>query len=163
MFSVLVGTSGLTAAAIAALYVTLTRQSPPESKAARHKAARALGLAVVVQTVHFVEEAVTGFHERFPELLALSAWPLSYFVIFNVTWLAIWAASISGLRSGWRVAFFASWFLAIAGIMNGVAHPVFAIAARGYFPGLISSPLICVAGALLWVRLRRATATGVRE
>ncbi len=157
MFSVLVGTSGLTAAAIAAIYLTLTRQSPPENKAARRKAAQALGLAIVVQGIHFAEEAVTGFHERFPELFDLPAWPLSFFIIFNVAWLVVWTVSIRRLRAGWRAALFSAWFLAIAGIMNGVAHPLFAIAARGYFPGLVSSPLICVAGAFLWVRLRRAT------
>ncbi len=151
----------LTAAAIAALFLTLTRQSQTESKTARHAAARALALAVGVQSVHFAEEAATGFHERFPALFGLPAMPLSFFVVFNVTWLGIWVASVPGLRSGRSAAFFAAWFLAIAGMFNGIAHPLLAIAARGYFPGLASSPLIGAAGAFVWIRLRNATEGGM--
>ena len=150
----------LTAAAIAALFLTLTRQSPLESKTARHGAARALALAVGVQSVHFAEETATGFQERFPALFGLPELPLPFFIIFNLTLLAIWTVSVPGLRAGRRGAFFAAWFLAIAGIVNGVAHPLFAGAARGYFPGLVSFPFIGAAAALVWIRLRRATEEG---
>ncbi|MCP5090226.1 MAG: hypothetical protein GY949_04810, partial [Gammaproteobacteria bacterium] len=54
-------------------------------------------------------------------------------------------------------AYFAAWFLAIAGMLNGVAHPLLAIAAGGYFPGLITSPFIGAAGVWLWLGLRKAT------
>ena len=47
--------------------------------------------------------------------------------------------------------------LAIAGTFNGIAHPALALAAGGYFPGLISSPVIGVAGVLLWRSLLRST------
>ncbi len=156
----LVSVLALTPVAIAALFLTLTRQLRKESNTARHAAARALGLAVGVQSIHFAEETATGFHERFPALFGLPAMPLSFFVVFNVTWLGIWVASVPGLRSGRSAAFFAAWFLAIAGMFNGIAHPLLAIAARGYFPGLASSPLIGAAGAFVWIRLRRATEGG---
>jgi hypothetical protein len=61
------------------------------------------------------------------------------------------------VRSARAPALFAAWFLAIAGMVNGIAHPLLAVAAGGYFPGLISSPVIGSAGVWLWVRLRRAT------
>ena len=83
--------------------------------------------------------------------------PLSFFLLFNVTWLAIWVASVPGLRSGRPAAFFAAWFLAIADLFNGIAHPLLAVASGGYFPGLVTSPFIAAAAALLWIRLRRAT------
>ncbi len=150
----------LSAAAIAALFLALTRQSPLESKTARHEAARALALAVAVQSIHFAEEAATGFHERFPAVFGLPTMPFSFFLVFNVTWLGIWVASVPGLRSGRAAAFFAAWFLAIAGMLNGIVHPLLAIAARGYFPGLASSPLIGAVGAFVWIRLRSATEGG---
>lgn len=81
----------------------------------------------------------------------------SFFVAFNVTWLVIWAVSVRVLRTGHRGAFFAAWFLAIAGMINGVAHPLLALAAGGYFPGLVSSPFVAAACLLLWLRLRAAT------
>ena len=144
-------------AALAALLLVLSRRSPPENVAERLAAARALAVAVGVQSVHFAEEVGTGFHERFPALLGLPAMPVSFFVAFNLTWIGIWVASVPGLRAARPAAFFAAWFLAIAGMLNGIAHPLLAVAADGYFPGLVSSPVIGVASARVWIRLRGAT------
>lgn len=55
------------------------------------------------------------------------------------------------------LAALAAWFLAIAGMFNGIAHPLLAIAAGGYFPGLVNSPFIGVASVWFWLRLLRAT------
>jgi hypothetical protein len=91
------------------------------------------------------------------DLLGLPGIPLSVFVVFNLMWLGIWVASVPGLRSARAAAFFAAWFLAIAGMFNGIAHPLLAIAAGGYFPGLVSSLFIGVVSVWLWLGLRRAT------
>ncbi len=144
-------------AAFAALLLVLRRRSPPENVTERLAAARALALAVGVQSVHFAEEAATGLHERLGALLGLPGIPLSVFVAFNLMWLGIWVASVPGVRSARAAAFFAAWFLAIAGMFNGIAHPLLAIAAGGYFPGLVSSPFIGIASVWLWLQLRRAT------
>jgi hypothetical protein len=144
-------------AALAALHLALGRRSPPENMAERFAASRVLALATGLQAVHFAEEATTGFHERLGAVLGLPGIPFSGFVVFNLTWLGIWVASILGLRSGRAAAFFAAWFLAIAGMVNGIAHPLLAVAAGGYFPGVISSPLIGAASVWLWLRLRGAT------
>jgi hypothetical protein len=157
MLSMLPSVVVLGLAALAAALLALGRRSPPENVAERLAAARALALAVAAQAIHFAEEAATGFHERFPALLGLSGIPFSLFVLFNLAWLAIWIASVSGLRSGRAVAFFAAWFLAIAGMVNGIAHPLLAIAADEYFPGLLSAPLVGGASVWLWVSLRKAT------
>lgn len=146
-------------AALAALLLVLNRQSPLGNVPERLAAAKSLALAVVVQGVHFTEEAVTGFPERLGALLSIPAMPMAFFIVFNVTWLGIWVVSVPGLRLAWPAAFFAAWFLAIAGMFNGIAHPLLAIAAGGYFPGLLSSPLIAGAGIWLWLKLRRATSS----
>ena len=83
--------------------------------------------------------------------------PLAVFVAFNLAWIVYWIASIPLLRVARKAAFFAAWFLGIAGILNGIAHPLMAAASGGYFPGLISSPFIGIAGAFLFRRLRDAT------
>jgi hypothetical protein len=88
--------------------------------------------------------------------------PLSFFVAFNLAWIVIWIVSIPFLRVGRRPAFFAAWFIAIGGMLNGIAHPMMAIASGGYFPGLITSPVIGLAGMILWQRLQRATSEPVR-
>jgi hypothetical protein len=144
-------------AALAAVLLVQTRWSPPENLAERRAAARVLILAIVAQSIHFTEEASTGLHERLGPLLGVQGIPFPVFVVFNLVWLGIWIASVPALRSARAPAFFAAWFLAIAGMFNGIAHPLLAIAAGGYFPGLVSSPLSGVASLWLWLRLRRAT------
>ena len=143
--------------AAAALFLARERSSPVDLVEERVAAATALGLAIAAQGAHFAEEWATGFHIRFPALFGLPPMPLSFFVTFNLAWLVIWIVSVPFVRSARRPAFFAAWFLAIAAMMNGAAHPALAIASEGYFPGLITSPAIGLAGLWLWVRLRRAT------
>ena len=157
MLSLLPSIVVLGLAALAALFLARRRPSPSENVAERRGAARALSLAVGVQGIHFAEETATGFHERLPALFGLPGMPLSLFVVFNLAWLAIWVASVPGLRSQRLGAFFAAWFLAIAGVFNGIAHPLLAVAAGGYFPGLVTSPFIAGASVWLWLRLREAT------
>ncbi len=144
--------------ALFALYLARHRPSPVARMPQRMAASYALTFATIAQSVHFIEEAVTGFHERFPALVGLPAMPFAGFVAFNVVWIGIWIASIWGVRSNRSPAFFAAWFLAIAGTFNGLGHPLMAVAAGGYFPGLYTSPFVGALSVWLWLRLRRATA-----
>ncbi len=148
--------------AIVAVRLSQNRSSPMEAAKERNAASTFLGIATAIQSVHFAEEWVTGFHIRFPALLGLDPMPLSLFVAFNLVWIGFWIVSVPSLRIGRRSAFFAAWFLAIAGVLNGVAHPMMAIASGGYFPGLITSPFIGIAGVILWQRLHRATSMTTR-
>ena len=43
---------------------------------------------------------------------------------------------------------------------NGLAHPLLAIRAGGYFPGLATAPLVGVVGVMLFRRLLRITDAG---
>lgn len=157
MRSFLVSAIVLGLAALAALALTTGRTSPPDRSDERKAAARVLALATALQAVHFAEEASTGLHTRLPALFGLPAMSFTVFALFNLAWLGIWAASIPGLRAARPVAFFAAWFLAIAGTVNGIAHPLLALASGGYFPGLLSSPFVAAASVRLWLRLRAAT------
>jgi len=144
------------------LFLARNRYSPPESARERLEAGRALAVAVVFQGIHFVEEATTGLHERLGDLFNLPPMSYSFFVFFNLAWLAIWLASIKGLSSRRASAFFAAWFLAIAGTVNGIAHPMMAARTSGYFPGLLTSPFVALASAWLGLGLTRATRRRVR-
>lgn len=157
MLSVLPSVIILGLAAIAAFLLASRCPSPPENSVARLSASNALAVATGLQSIHFIEEAVTGFHEQFPNLLGLPGMSFAVFVTFNLVWIAIWLASFPGLRSARLLAFFAAWFLAIAGVLNGIAHPLMAVAAAGYFPGLVSSPFVGLACIWLWLKLRDAT------
>ncbi len=159
MLSLLPSIVILGAAALAALFLASRRPSPPENIAARITASNALAIATGLQCIHFVEETATGFNEAFPNLLGLPGMSFTVFVVFNLVWIAIWIASIPGLRSARRGAFFAAWFLAIAGVLNGIGHPLMAVAAGDYFPGLVSSSFVGLACVWLWLKLREATRT----
>ncbi len=162
MWSVVPSVVVLGLVAIVAARLALARSLPVDAIAERASASVVLGITTAIQSAHFAEEWITGFHVRFPALLGLDPMPLSFFVCFNLAWIAIWIASVPLLRRGGRAAFFAAWFLAIAGVLNGIAHPLMALASGGYFPGLITSPIIGIAGVFLWQRLRAATAGPVQ-
>jgi len=147
-------------AALAAAALALSRPSPASAAAERAAASRALLVALVLQGLHFGEEWATGFAERFPALFGPAALPAWLFAGFNLAWFGLWAASVPGLRAGRAWALFAAWFLAIAGTLNGLAHPLLAVAAGGYFPGLFSAPLVGVASFLLGRCLGDATRPG---
>ena len=154
--SILVGTAGLSVAAVAALLLTLLRP-PADDRAGRERTARIFLLGLAVQSLHFMEEFVTGFEQRFPALLDLPAWSERFFVAFNLVWISTWILSAVGLQRGYRAALFPVWFFAIAAMANGIAHPLLAVVAKGYFPGLITSPVLGVLGVLLWRRLQELT------
>jgi Protein of unknown function with HXXEE motif len=153
--SMLLGTLGLSVAALAALLLSLSRT------AIRSDCVRSIQLmawfAVGLHLLHFSEEYLNDFYLQFPELLGLAVWPESFFITFNLAWLAIWVAAIASLEKAPRAAVFPLWFLGLASAANGLAHPVLALAVGAYFPGLWSSPLAGIAGILLLRRLALAT------
>lgn len=159
MLSIVPSIAFLGPVAFVALQLALSRPSPARLTLERVTASRALGLATAVQSAHFAEEWAAGFHVRFPALFGLEPMPLLFFVAFNLTWIAMWVASIPLLRSARKLGFFAAWFLAIAGMLNGIAHPLMSVASGGYFPGLASSPFIGLVSIFLWQRLRGATSS----
>lgn len=146
--SILLGTAGLSAAAAVALFLTLARGTAGSQT--QLLGAVRLGMATVLfQAAHFGEEWATGFHRRFPELLGLTPWSLRFFVTFNVVWLAVWLVSLRGLGARRRMALFPLWFLGLGGIANGAAHPLLSLRTGDYFPGLVTSPFVGIAGVLL--------------
>jgi hypothetical protein len=153
--SALIGTLGLTLAAIVALALASSRPGI----AAEHRVGvrRIAVAAVVLQASHFCEEALQQFYLRFPELLGLAPWSREFFVAFNLAWLAIWVLAIACLAKFPRAAAFPLWFLAIASTANGIVHPLLSLAVAGYFPGLWSSPLLGIAGVVLLRALASAT------
>ena len=155
--SELVGTAGLSAAALASLLLTLGRTPVLANRIERRSTILVYGALVLMQALHAAEEYATGFDTAFPSVLGLAPWPSGFFLAFNLTWLAVWITSANGLRAAHAAAFFPAWFLAIAAIANGVAHPLLALRAGGYFPGLVTSPLLAVGGILLWRRLMAIT------
>lgn len=150
--SILVGTLPLDLMLLAALWLTWVRGPGERSAAARRRVLLLAAPALAWQGLHFAEELATGLYERLPALFGQAPWSVGFFVAFNLAWIAIWALSLLGLRAGAHAALFPIWFLAIGCTLNGVLHPLAALATGGYFPGLWTSP---VSGLLGWLLLRR--------
>ena len=155
--SILTGTAGLSVAAVIALLLTLARGGVDADPTRLRKAVRVTVVAILFQSAHFAEELATGFHERFPVLLGLAPWSLRFFVPFNLIWLALWTLSLFGLAARWRAALFPLWFLGLGCVANGIAHPLFSLRTGGYFPGLVTSPVVGIVGVFLLRRLSRVT------
>ncbi|MEM7246710.1 MAG: HXXEE domain-containing protein [Acidobacteriota bacterium] len=119
---------------------------------------RLVAVGLLVHVLHVVEEWLTGFHVLFPRRMDLTPWPTAVFLGFNLAWLITWSACIPALRARCRLALAPLWFLGLGAAINGVAHPALAWLAGGYFPGLISAPLVGVLGVLLLRALATATA-----
>ena len=161
--SIAIGTAGLSVALLIAAALTLGRRPVGWDTRTRDALVRLLVVAIAVQGIHFGEELLTGFQRSFPALLGLVPWSIAFFVSFNVAWLALWVLSAFGLKAGYRPVFFPIWFLALAMLANGIAHPLLGVATGGYFPGLYTSPAVGIVGIFLMSRLLRVTASGRRE
>jgi hypothetical protein len=160
--SILASTAVLGICAVFAAGLTAARGPIVTSALDLRSAVRMAILVTLLQCAHFGEELATGFASRYPELLGLAPLANSFFVSFNLFWIAVWALSCWGLARRRQLALFPLWFLGIAGVLNGVAHPAFALFTGGYFPGLLASPFVGVAGFLLLRRLARVTDEAVR-
>jgi len=110
---------------------------------------------IAVQCLHFYEEYLTGFQNRFPMIFGYE-WSDHLFVGFNLVWLAIFTLAALGVMHRVPIASFPVWFFAIAaGLANGIGHPLLSLREGGYFPGLITSPLHLIIGILLTRELLR--------
>lgn len=147
--SLLTGTLALTAVAIVALWLTARRLPVPLTPARLRRLRAVFLIAIGCQLAHFAEEIWTGFSSRFPEFLGLERWPTSAFATLNLLWFAVWLLSAFSLQRHFRLAVFPAWFLGLASVANGVAHPLIALSVLGYFPGLWTAPLVFLAGILL--------------
>ena len=155
--SFLLGTIPLDVLLIVALGRTVGRGPGAADPAMRRRVAGYYAAAMAVQGVHFAEEWAAEFHLRYPALLGLHPWSIELWAGFNLAWLAIWCLALVGLLRCWRPALFPVWFLALACLVNCVAHPLLALAAGGYFPGLWSAPVCGLVGVPLFLLLNRFT------
>lgn len=115
-------------------------------------------LVIAAQSVHFLEELLFGFASRFPAAFGLGPIDQSTFVAFNGAWIAVWLVSLLAVRAGIVIALWPLWFLALAAVLNLIAHPLLALRAGGYFPGLLSAPLLGLLGILTLRELIALTA-----
>ncbi len=143
---------------IASVVLTIVRPHLRPEVRTSNRFLAVLGLTILVQCLHFLEELRSDFFIRFPEVFGLQPFAETSFVWFNVTWLVIWVIALFSVRAGLVIAVCPLWFLGLAMVLNLLAHPILALRAGGYFPGLLTAPLVGVLGILTIRELARVTA-----
>ena len=155
--SMLLAPGGMYLLLAVALVLTLVRPHRRLDVGERDSLINPLLLGIASQCVHMVEEFITGFHVQFPELIGLRPITSEFFIAINVLLIGIWLLAVIGFRNGVRVAYFPIWFLVLGMCINGIAHPLLAVMVTGYFPGLITSPIVGIMGILIAKRLFQLT------
>jgi hypothetical protein len=156
--SMILGPSVLWGVAVVAIVLTIARRPAKNSPGAVDGIIRLYLIGIAFQCLHFTEEYVTRFYVRTPEFLGFVAWSGEFFVILNLSWIALWLFGAVGIKLGVRAAYFPVWFFAIGMVGNAIWHPLLSLATGGYFPGLFTSPFAGIIGAILLSRLWRLSA-----
>jgi hypothetical protein len=119
--------------------------------------ARTVFLALVcVQALHSAEEYAFRLYDVFPpaRLVSglISADRPRGFLIFNVALVAFgFGCYLFPVRRGWPSAAAFAWLWVGIELVNGIGHPAWSIARRGYTPG-VATALVLLPLALLLAR-----------
>ena len=113
---------------------------------------------ILTQAAHSTEEYITKLYEVLPPARFVSGLVSSNlgvgFLVVNVALVSFglwcWAFPV---RSAWHSARAFLWFWALLELANGSAHTALAVSRRGYFPGLITAPLLLLFAGWLVIRL----------
>lgn len=117
---------------------------------------------IVAQGAHSIEEYVTKLYEvfapaRFVSSLVSQDLALGFLAV-NATLVTfgLWCWAVP-VRSGWRAARGLMWFWTILELGNGFGHSALALSRGGYFPGVLTAPLLLLfAGWLALLQTREA-------
>ncbi len=145
---------------LVAAALTLARPLRRDDAEGRVRLVGVFLIGIASQCVHMIEEFVTGFTVLAPSLMGFGPMSHEFFVGFNVTWLGVWSLAAYGALRGSRIAYVPIWFFALGMGLNGVIHPLLALRAGGYFPGLVTSPVVGIMGLVVITMLFRTTLSG---
>lgn len=118
-------------------------------------------LLVLVQAAHSAEEYATGLYEVFaPARLASSLVSddlATGFVVLNASLVAfgLWCYAVP-VRSGRAGGRGWAWAWVLLELGNGIGHPLLALSRGGYFPGVVTAPLLLLVAVWLAVLLVRS-------
>ena len=111
-------------------------------------------LLLAWQFIHFDEEFLTGFYDKFPALYGSSPYTVEKFVTINMAsyFVFVLACVLVFTR---RIRFLVLpmlFFIVYGAIGNAIAHTVWVIMVKGYFPGFFTAQLYWVLGPLVLAR-----------
>ena len=113
---------------------------------------------ILAQGAHSIEEYVTKLYEVFAPARFVSSLVSNDlgvgFLIFNAALVTfgLWCWAIP-VRSGWQTTRGLVWFWTILETGNGIGHLGLALSRGGYFPGVVTAPLLLLLAAWLAILL----------
>jgi len=110
--------------------------------------------ALGIQFIHFTEEYLTDFTIEVPKLLGQEAYPMNYWIVFNM--LAYSVFIIGGIILFKRIKEFMIiplFFILVGVLLNSIGHILIAIYVSGYFSGLYTALIYIVIGPILIKRV----------
>ena len=131
-----------------------------------HRSQLVFLLLILAQAAHSVEEYATRLYEvfapaRFVSSLVSNDLALG-FLVANVALVTfgLWCWAVP-VRSGWRAANGLVWFWTLLELGNGIGHSALAVTRGGYFPGVVTAPLLLLfAGWLAVLQARQGGQMG---
>jgi uncharacterized protein with HXXEE motif len=120
---------------------------------------------ILAQAAHSIEEYATRLYEvfapaRFVSSLVSNDLALGFLVVnAALVTFGLWCWAVP-VRSGWPAARGLVWFWTILELGNGIGHSALALSRGGYFPGVVTAPLLLLLAAwmaVLQVRQGRRT------
>lgn len=108
-------------------------------------------LGMAWQSLHLLEEFLTGFQIQYPVTFGAQPWSDDFFISLNLVLLSIFILAAAGLSLD-RFQFVCInilWLFSIISILNGIVHPAISILKSSYFPGTITAPGHLVIG--IWL------------
>jgi hypothetical protein len=125
----------------------------------KHRSHLVFLFLILTQGAHSIEEYVTKLYEvftpaRFVSSLVSNDLALGFLVV-NVALVTfgLWCWAVP-VRSGWHTARGLVWFWTILELGNGIGHSVLALSRGGYFPGVLTAPLLLLLAA--WMAVLQA-------
>ena len=148
--------SAIALSPIFAISVVLTASRSPVPDDQLNSVRRLVLIACAAQLLHLLEESAFDLHVVLPEAFGFPGMSLPFFLSINTGALVVWL--LGALQRTFNPLVVTTfWFLGLASVFNLVAHPTMAIVTGGYFPGVLTSPLVGFTGLLLTRRLFQAT------
>ncbi len=144
--------------AAAAVILTALRPHLRVDGAPRRRLLLVVGLMIIGQVFHFIEELYTQLYVQFPTSFGFPPAPQSVFIGANVAFLGIWIAALVAIREGLVIGLLPLWFLGFCEVLNLLLHPFLALRAGGYFSGVATAPIVGMLGMLTLRELFRVTA-----
>ena len=111
---------------------------------------------ILAQGAHSIEEYVTKLYDafypaRFLSSLVSNDLSLGFLVVNGaLVTFGLWCWAVP-VRSGWHAARGLVWFWTVLELGNGIGHAALALSRGGYFPGLLTAPLLLLLAAWLAV------------